>query len=129
MSFFKNPQYNSIKVLLLLVLIVGSGYFVFSNSANRGVDQTGKTFFNKKNTIQDNGPQAKKIIVWGGTGECTVVFDDGSYIDGTTEYNADGTFKGCRDGDGNLWQPGMPGVVEIEYDGPKSEEAMMEVAE
>lgn len=129
MSFFKNPQYNSIKVVLLLVLIVGSGYFVFSNNANRGIDQTGKTFFNKKNTDENPGSNARKIIFWGGTGTCTVILSNGSFIDGTSVYNEDGSQKGCRDAAGNLWEIGMPGVVDIDYGGPKSEEAMIEVSE
>ena len=123
MSFFKGPESHSLKVLLLVLVIAGAGYFAVTNS-NMSGDQTGKVFQSKKNMLENAGPQHRKIIIWGGTGECTVVFTDGSYIDGTSEYNADGTFKGCRDGDGNLWQPGMPGVVDIDYGGPKTQEAL-----
>jgi hypothetical protein len=31
MSFWNNPEYNSIKVLMLVVLLGGVGYFVYSN--------------------------------------------------------------------------------------------------
>ncbi len=119
MSFFKNPEFNSLKVLLLLVVFVGTGYFVFSNNSDRSVDQTGKVFFNKKDNT-DTSVQSRKIIVWGNTGTCTVVYDNGTWADGTSTYAADGSFVGCTLSDGTLVTPGAVGVEDIiEHGGPK----------
>lgn len=121
MSFFKNPQYNSIKVLLLVVLISGSGYFIFSNNDSRGTDQTGKIFFNKKDKNENTDTGSRKIIVWGNTGECTVVYTNGTWADGTSTYANDGSFAGCLLSNGTLVTPGMVGIEDIiEHNGPKS---------
>lgn len=120
MSFFKNPEFNSLKVLLLLVLIAGSGYFVFSNNTDRSVDQSGKVFFNKKDKAQDSSLESRKIIVWGNTGQCTVVYDNGTWADGISQYDASGNFTGCLLSDGTTVTPGTVGVEDIiEHGGPK----------
>ena len=35
---FKNPQYNSIKIVLILVVLAGVGYFVFGNISKRNTE-------------------------------------------------------------------------------------------
>ncbi len=43
MNFFNNPEYSSIRIILLIVIIAGAGYFIVNNLSDRGVgEQTGK---------------------------------------------------------------------------------------
>lgn len=49
MNFFKNPEYSSIRIILLIVIIAGAGYFIVSNLSDRGVgEQTGKVYSNER---------------------------------------------------------------------------------
>lgn len=121
----KNKPGNDIlKVIGGILVIAAVGFFLFNSGGDRGLDQSGKV---KKNgsdatilTDETDSAPSLKIIVWGGTGECTVVYTNGTYADGTSQYNADGSFAGCLLSNGDLVTPGMYGVDDIiTDDGPK----------
>ncbi len=94
MNFFKNPNFDSIKILAGLLIVAGAGYFLFSGSGDRGLGQAGKVFKgDKKDFAVNEGSNFKeKYIVkvstsFDGQGGCTVTF---TFSDGTsTTYNGE----------------------------------------
>ena len=55
---FKSQEYNSIKVILIAVVIIGVGYFIFKNVSNRGVGQKG-TVYDMPQAQNSNGAYRK----------------------------------------------------------------------
>lgn len=104
MNFFKNPNFDSIKILAGLLIVAGAGYFLFSSGGERGLDSSGKVFKGDKKdfAVNDGSNFKEKYVVsvatsFPGNGTCTVTFN---YSDGTSEtYNGTpaGTFPedGC----------------------------------
>ncbi len=53
MSFWNNPENNSLKVLLIVLAVAGAGYFVFNNitSGNKGLVLNASKTFSTSNTL------------------------------------------------------------------------------
>lgn len=103
MSFLKNPNFDSIKILAGLLIVAGAGYFLFSGSGDRGLGQVGKVIKGDKKdfAINDGSTFKEKVVVsvataFDGKGGCTVTF---TYSDGT-EATYSGTPAGLLPEDG-----------------------------
>lgn len=103
MNFFKNPNFDSIKILAGLLIVAGAGYFLFSSSGERGLDSSGKVLKGDKKdfAVNDGSNFKEKYLVkvtttFDGQGGCKVIF---TYSDGTqSTYN--GTPEGLFPEDG-----------------------------
>lgn len=103
MNFFKNPNFDSIKILAGLLIVAGAGYFLFSSGGERGLDSSGKVFKGDKKdfTVNDGSTFKEKYVVsvstdFPGNGTCTVTF---TFSDGTTSSYS-GTPTGTLPEDG-----------------------------
>lgn len=103
MSFFKNPNFDSIKILAGLLIVAGAGYFLFSGSGDRGLGQVGKVIKGDKKdfAINEGSTFKEKVVVsvatvFDGQGGCQVIF---TYNDGST-LTLNGTPEGLLPEDG-----------------------------
>ena len=84
MNFFKGPNFDSINILAVLLIVAGAGYFLFSSGGDRGLDSSGKVI---KNTATDGSKVSISFSYEGDS--CTM----------TTCADIDGT-NSCVDYDG-----------------------------
>ncbi len=96
MSFFKNPEYNSFISVLVIAVVLGVGYVVFQNAGDPDNIQTGRIIGGTKykNDTTPDQTNMRRVINWS-SGGCTVVYNDGSFVGGISQYNANGAFSGC----------------------------------
>lgn len=92
--FNNNPQLNSLKAFFLLVVIAGSGYFIYGNVTNRDANlQQGKVMYDQKNQIvnpNNNNSNEKQICTANATlgssygDSCSVTTTSCTTVSGTT---------------------------------------------
>lgn len=94
MNFFKDPQYNSVRALLLIVIIAIAGYFIFVNISNRQANQEGLVYNDWKKALDENlddeldGWSGGIATSGGSTSEGTI--SNGSGTSGTTSGQTTG---------------------------------------
>ncbi len=86
-----NQNTNSLKTVIIVVLVLVVGYFIYTNYANRGVDQSGR--------IITRPTQTKMMVDCRDGGlhngcPCTIVNADGTEIAGTLQ--GDGIEAECK---------------------------------
>ena len=69
MSFFNNPENNSIKVIILVVLVAIAGYFVYKNMQSSSLGGQGRVI-NMTNTVPSSGTADRALV-----GGVTVIKD------------------------------------------------------
>ena len=133
MNFFKNPNFDSIKILAGLLIVAGAGYFLFSGTGDRGLGQAGKVIKGDKKDFVQNDYKQKYLVDVGvdyyANDTCTVYFyySDGTNepFAGTTVYGSDGGKK-CNiggvvyDEDGNIVENGPKVSFSVDQSGSVS---------
>jgi len=96
MSFFKNPEYNSLVSVLVIAVVLGVGYIVFQNAGNPDNLQTGRIIGGTKyeNNTTPSLKKISRVYDWT-SGGCTVVYNDGTFDTGISQFNNSGAFSGC----------------------------------
>lgn len=72
MSFFNNPEYNQLKVLLIIALIVIGGFFVYKFAGNPDSSQVGSVFQGTKKT--ETVTNIGTASLFNKDGSCSVAF-------------------------------------------------------
>lgn len=99
---FNNPQYNSIKIILLIVIVGFAGYFIFNNINNRAGDNSGKVFKNTNYTggfAGDNAKQTCKSTAAGDANGCTINTQSTDCKDVSGTFNIINGYNTCCVGD------------------------------
>ena len=86
-SWWGKPEYNGIKALVLVVVVVGAGYFVYNSMQQNALENTGQV-----------GSKTPGGSGSGSTGSATGVGTGGNPAAGTASGTASGTSKGTTAG-------------------------------
>jgi peptidoglycan hydrolase-like protein with peptidoglycan-binding domain len=87
MNFFKDPKYKSIRIVLLLVIIVGAGWFTYSNMQLSNSNQ-GRVI----NRIEQKVPASSGLLSVGATGENVRLLQEALINKGFFTGKVDGVF-------------------------------------
>ncbi len=80
-----NQNTNSIKTIIIVVLVLIAGYFIYQNYANRQADQSGRIITNTSSTNPGVAKQPDHVAT------CTGTASNGSTYSGTWIVYTDGT--------------------------------------
>ncbi|QQR50496.1 hypothetical protein IPF86_01055 [Candidatus Nomurabacteria bacterium] len=109
MNFFKDPQYSSVRVFLLIVIIAIAGYFIFINISDRQANQEGLVYNDWKKDILEGGDP--ELDGWAGgiatTGGSTTSGSAGTISNGS---GTSGTTSGQTTG-GEIGSTGQAGTI------------------
>ena len=72
MNFFNNPEYNSIKILLVVILVAGAGYFAFNYMNGNALGGKGQVIAIKTATTTPAPQENCYSVQDSGSGNCSV---------------------------------------------------------